>query len=108
MNNNLMVNLRELLVVMMHNRTLREKATDALHYCRESVIEHEISISVYGEYCDLIEQLIFLVDKEQRIAPDDLLRSGGDLLFSILLLYEKLAAEAGVNEYIQQKNIYYD
>lgn len=108
MNNaKLIINLRELLIILMHNRTLCDRAADALRYCREHVVENEISVGVYGEYRDVIEQLHYLARQDNRDAPDDVLRSGGDLLLSILLLYDRLVSDMAVTEYMQKNNTLY-
>ena len=106
-NTKLIINLRELLIILMHNRTLCDRAADALRYCGENVIENEISVGVYGEYREVIEQLHYLAKEDNRDAPDDLLRSGGDLLLSILLLYDRLVSEMAVIEYMQKNNTFY-
>jgi len=103
----LIINIRELLIILMHNRTLCERSADALRYCREHIIENEISVGIYGEYREVIEQLHYLANKDNRDAPDDLLRSGGDLLLSILLLYDRLVADIAVAEYLHQNNKFY-
>lgn len=103
----LIINLRELLIILMHNRTLCERSADALRYCREHIIEKEISVGVYGEYREVIDQLHYLANKDNRDAPDDVLRSGGDLLLSILLLYDRLASDIAVSEYTQKNNAFY-
>ena len=64
----------------------------------------EIPIGAYGEYSDIFEQLVFLSDEKSRTAPDDLLRSGGDLILSILMLYEQVASYIAVEEFMQKQN----
>lgn len=106
MNNSaFIITLRELMVILMHNRTLREKSADALRYCREQIVEEQLAIGVYGEFQEIVDHLKELADENNRIAPDDLLRSGGDLLLSILLLYERLAAEKAVNHYMAERHL---
>lgn len=108
MNNEmLMMKLRELLVLLMQSRSLSEKSADAMRYCREQMIEKALPISIYGEYREMIEHLTELAEGNNHIAPDDLLRSGGDLLLSILLLYERLAGEIAINRYLNQNGVYY-
>ncbi|MCS0529912.1 hypothetical protein NGC31_13955 [Klebsiella grimontii] len=100
----LIVKLRELLVIFMHTRTLPEKAADALRYCQEHLPMAEIPIGAYGEYSDIFEQLVFLSDEKSRTPPDDLLRSGGDLILSILMLYEHVASGIAVEEFMHKQN----
>lgn len=100
----LIVKLRELLVIFMHTRTLPEKAADALRYCQEHLPIAEIPMSVYGECSDIFEQLVFLSDEKRPAAPDDLLRSGGDLILSILMLYEQVASYIAIEEFRQKPN----
>ncbi|MDM6983160.1 hypothetical protein QUG97_26255, partial [Klebsiella michiganensis] len=57
-----------------------------------------------GEYSDIFEQIVFLSDDKSRTAPDDLLRSGGDLILSILMLYEQVASYIAVEEFMQKQN----
>jgi hypothetical protein len=99
----LIVKLRELLVIFMHTRSLPEKAADALRYCQEHLPIAEIPIGAYGEYSDIFEQIVFLSDDKSRTAPDDLLRSGGDLILSILMLYEQVASYIAVEEFMQNR-----
>ena len=99
----LIVKLRELLVIFMHSRTLPEKAADALRYCQENIPLADLPIGAYGEYCEIYEQIVFLSDDKSRTAPDDLLRSGGDLILSILMLYEQVAAYIAVEEFMHNK-----
>ena len=96
-NNMLMITLRELLVLLMQNRTLPEKSADALRYCREHIADGALPINIYAEYRDMVDHLEELASENRSIAPDDLLRSGGDLMLGILLLYEKLAVENTMN-----------
>lgn len=100
----LIVKLRELLVIFMHTRTLPEKAADALRYCQENIPLAEIPIGAYGEYTEIYEHIVALSDHTSRIAPDDLLRSGGDLILSILMLYEQVASYIAVEEFMHQQN----
>ncbi|MCW9543170.1 hypothetical protein MXL85_22435 [Klebsiella oxytoca] len=100
----LIVKLRELLVIFMHSRTLPEKAADALRYCQENIPLADLPIGAYGEYCEIYEQIVFLSDDKSRTAPDDLLRSGGDLILSILMLYEQVAAYIAVEEFMHKQN----
>ena len=100
----LIVKLRELLVIFMHTRTLPEKAADALRYCQEHIPIAEIPIGAYGEYCEIYEQINFLSDEQNHMAPDDLLRSGGDLILSILMLYEQVASYIAIEEFMQKQN----
>ena len=100
----LIVKLRELLVIFMHSRTLPEKAADALRYCQENIPLADLPIGAYGEYCEIYDQIVFLSDDKSRTAPDDLLRSGGDLILSILMLYEQVAAYIAVEEFMHKQN----
>ncbi|VUS65470.1 hypothetical protein [Klebsiella spallanzanii] len=100
----LIVKLRELLVIFMHTRSLPEKATDALRYCQENIPLTEVPIGAYGEYCEIYEQINFLSDEQNHMAPDDLLRSGGDLILSILMLYEQIVSYIAVEEFMQKQN----
>ncbi|WP_312950661.1 hypothetical protein [Superficieibacter sp.] len=100
----MMPRLRELLVIFMHTRSLRDKSADALRYCSENLPAHSVSVGVYGEYQEIIEQLNYLADEQNRIAPDDLLSYGGEMMLSILLLYEKLAANIAIDDFMQQSN----
>ena len=106
-NETLIMKLRELLVLLMQSRSLAEKSADAIRYCREQMIEKELPVNIYGEYREMIEHLTELTEENNHIAPDDLLRSGGDLLLSILLLYERLAGEVAINQYLNQKGVHY-
>ena len=96
-NETLMMKLRELLVLLMQSRSLSEKSADAMRYCREQMVEKTLPVNIYGEYREIIEHLSELAEENNHIAPDDLLRSGGDLMLGILLLYEKLAVENTMN-----------
>ncbi|MDG1644410.1 hypothetical protein OXR69_021415 [Klebsiella huaxiensis] len=100
----LIVKLRELLVIFMHTRSLPEKAADALRYCQENIPLTEVPIGAYGEYNEIFEQITFLSGDQSRTAPDDLLRSGGDLILSILMLYEQIASYIAVEEFMQKQN----
>lgn len=100
----LIVKLRELLVIFMHTRSLPEKAADALRYCQENIPLTEVPIGAYGEYNEVFEQITFLSGDQSRTAPDDLLRSGGDLILSILMLYEQIASYIAVEEFMQKQN----
>lgn len=106
-NETLMIKLRELLVLLMQSRSLSEKSADAMRYCREQMVEKTLPVNIYGEYREIIEHLSELAEESHHIAPDDLLRSGGDLLLSILLLYERLAGEIAINRYLNQNGVYY-
>jgi hypothetical protein len=88
----------------MHTRTLPEKAADALRYCQENIPLADIPIGAYGEYSDIFEQIVFLSYQKSGTAPDDLLRSGGDLILSILMLYEQLASYIAVENFMQQQD----
>ncbi len=105
MNNILMmVKLRELMVIFIHRRSIPEKAADALRYCQEYIPANNVAIGVYGEYHEIIEQLQFLADEENHTAPDDLLSYGGEVMISILMLYERLGAAIAIEDYVQQSN----
>lgn len=103
----LIMKLRELLVLLMQSRTLGDKSADALRYCREHIQEKEIPMNCYGEYREIMDHLHELADQNNHFAPDDLLRSGGDLLLGILLLYERLAGEVAVSQYMTQHGAHY-
>lgn len=100
----LIAKLRELLVIFMHTRTLPEKAADAMRYCQENISLTEIPIGACGEYREIFEQIVFLSQQNNRAAPDDLLRSGGDLILSILMLYEQVASYIAVEAFMQKQN----
>ncbi len=106
-NETLIMKLRELLVLLMQSRSLAEKSADAIRYCREQMVEKTLPVNIYGEYREIIEHLSELAEENNHIAPDDLLRSGGDLLLSILLLSERLAGDVAVNQYLNQNGVHY-
>lgn len=100
----MMMKLRELIVIFIHHRSIREKAADALRYCEENIPQNNISIGVYGEYQEIIQQIHFLADEQNVIAPDDFLSYSGEVIISILLLYERLGANIAIDDFMQHAN----
>lgn len=99
----LIVKLRELLVIFMHTRTLPEKAADALRYCGSISRWLKFRLVLMVNTVIFLNSL-FLSDEKSRTAPDDLLRSGGDLILSILMLYEHVASGIAVEEFMHKQN----
>ncbi|POP47765.1 hypothetical protein CHU32_01080 [Superficieibacter electus] len=97
----MMARLRELMVIFIHQRSIPEKAADALRFCQENIPEDQVSIGVYGEYLEIIEQVQFIADEQNHIAPDDMLSYAGEVMISILMLYERLGANIAIDDLMQ-------